>query len=151
MIDGLGVHRLDETDVVSDAGDMGKEFGDFGAGLAVFFEFVFGAGNGEGFLARGHAGFSLVEVDKVSEFPAVVFLEFWFVVEEVLGGGGAGLEEVDHALGLWFGLESGFGSQAVAQHGGERGDTDAGGGLSEEVASVDEELGLGKGIVHDEV
>lgn len=110
MIDGLGVHRFDETDVVSDAGDMGEEFGDFGAGLAVFFEFVFGSGNGEGFLARGHPGFSLVEVDEVSEFLAVVFLKFWFVVEEVLGGGSAGLEEIDHALGLWLGLGRGAGS-----------------------------------------
>lgn len=130
---------------------MREEFGDFGAGLSVFFEFVFGASNGKGLLARGHTSFSLVEVDEVSEFPAVVFLEFWFVVEKVLWGGSAGLEEVDHALGLWFGSDNGFGSQAVAQHGGKRGDTDAGGGLSKEVASVDKELGLGKRIVHGEI
>ena len=150
VVDGLGVHRPDEADVVSDTGDMGKEFGDFSAGLAVFFEFVFGAGDGEGFLARGHAGFSLVEVHEVSEFPAVVFLEFWFVVEEVLGGGRPGLEEVDHAFRLGLGRSSWFFTKTVAQHGGEGGDTDAGGGLAEKVASVDEKLGLGKGIGHDD-
>lgn len=148
VVNGLGIHRADEADVIGNPGDVGEEFGDFGAGLAVFFEFVFGAGDGKGLLPGGHAGFPLVEIDEFAEFFAVVFLELGFVVEEILGGRGAALEEVDHALGLGGGFWGGFSAEVLAEHGGESSDTDAGGRPAEEVASVDEELGLGEWIVH---
>ena len=150
VVDGLGVHRPDEADVIGEAGDVGEEFGNFGAGFAVFLEFVFGAGDGKGFLSGGHAGLTLVEVHEVAEFLAVVFLELGFVVEEVLGGGCPGLEEVDHAFRPGLGRSSWFLAKTVAQHGGEGGDADAAGGLAKEVASVDEKLGLGEGIGHGE-
>lgn len=41
-----------------------------------------------------------------------------------------------------------FSAEVLAEHGGESSDTDAGGRPAEEVASVDEELGLGEWIVH---
>lgn len=116
----------------------------------MFFKFVFGAGDGEGFLAGGHAGFALVQFNEFTEFLAVVFLEFGFVVEEVLGGGGATLEEVNHALGLGRGLGiwAGFGSKVIAEHGSEGGNADAGSGFPKEVAAVDEKLGFGEGVEH---
>ena len=114
----------------------------------MFFEFVFGAGNGEGFLPGGHAGFALVHLDEFAEFLAMMFLKFGFVIEEILGGWGAALEKVNHALGFGRGLGGGFCAEVLAEHGGECRDTDTGGGLAKEVASVHEELGLGKGIVH---
>lgn len=125
MVDGLGIHRANEADVVRDAGNVGKELGDFVAGFPVFLEFVFGAGDGEGLLSGGHAGFPLVQFDEFAEFLTVVFLEFGFVVEKVLGGGGTALEEVDHALRFGCGLGDWFGSKIVAEHGSEGGDADA--------------------------
>lgn len=63
---------------------MREEFGDLGAGLAVFFEFVARAGDGETFLPGAHAGLALVQFDEVAEFLAEVIDELWFVVEKVL-------------------------------------------------------------------
>lgn len=156
VVDGLGIHRADEANLVADSGDVGEEFGDFGAGLAVLFEGVFGACDGKGFLAGGHAGLALVGLDELAEFLTEVFLELGLVVEEVLLGRRAALEEVDHALGPGGGLESlactgSLGAKVAIEHGGEGGDTDAGGAFAEKVPAVDEELGLGKGIVHGEV
>ncbi len=127
VVDGLGVHRADEADVVGEAGDVGEELGDFVPGFTMFLEFVFGSGDGEGLLAGGHAGFALVQFDEFAEFLAVVFLEPGFVVEKVLGGGGAALKEVDHALGLGCGLGERFGSKIIAEHGSEGGDADTAG------------------------
>lgn len=156
VVDGLGVHRADEANLVADAGDVGEEFGDLGAGLAVLFKLVFGAGDREGFLAGGHAGFTLVGIDKVAEFLAEVFLELGFVVEEVLLGWRTALEEVDHALGLGRGFKGiacagSLRAKVAIEHGGEGGDADAGGTFTEKVPAIQHELGLAKGIVHGEV
>jgi hypothetical protein len=69
----------------------------------------------------------LVHLDEFAEFFAVVFLEFRFVVEKILGRRGAALEELDHAFGFGRGLGGGFCDEVLAEHGGDGGDADAGG------------------------
>lgn len=46
MIEGIGVHAFDDTDIIDDAGQTGKQFRDFDATLPVAGEFEFGTQEG---------------------------------------------------------------------------------------------------------
>lgn len=41
MVEGIGVHAFDDTDIIDDAGQSGKKFRNFDATLSVAVEFEF--------------------------------------------------------------------------------------------------------------
>lgn len=92
----LGVHGVDEAEVVDVLGNMGKEGADPAAGLAVLFEIP------EWFEELALGLFSegvFADADEV-EGLAVAFDELGFVVEGIDMAGAAGHEEEDDSLGL---------------------------------------------------
>src|SRR5436190_1651629 len=65
VIDGLGVHGPDETKIASNPGGVRHEFADPCTGGAVLGEWKHGGGDGQGFLAAGHAGEALGAADGI--------------------------------------------------------------------------------------
>ena len=77
---------------------MRQQLAEPGAGLAVLGELEVRAGERDRRLLGRHAGEALAAADVVGQLLAVLLVEQRLVVEEVLLGGAAGLEEVDDAL-----------------------------------------------------
>lgn len=96
MGNALGVHGVDEAEVIDMLGDVGKEAADPATGLAVLFEIPKGLEEfALAFLPKG----LLSDADEV-EGLAIAFDELGFVVEGIDMAGTAGHEEKDDALGL---------------------------------------------------
>ena len=101
VVDGLGVHRFDDGDVIDDAGGVREEFADPSAVLTVSFELEHRRDAGERFLLAGHPGEALPLADALGQLRAVEFPHRRVVVEGVDVRGPAGEEQVDHPLGFW--------------------------------------------------
>ena len=100
VIDRLGMHRLDEAQVVHDLGRVRQEFADPCPALAVPGELERGRGRGEAGLSGGHAGQALTHANRVRQLGAAQRVEFRLVIEQVHLRGSAGLEQVDDAFGF---------------------------------------------------
>ncbi len=117
VIDLLGMHGLDETELVGDFCGVGQEFADPGAALAMARELVNGLGEGEARLRRGHRGEALALAHAGREFLAVALGERGLVVEGLHLRRPAEHEEIDDALGL--GGKVGVGEESFGGGGGE--------------------------------
>ena len=129
---------LTNAEVVGDLAMMGQEVAEPGARLAMLGELEVGAGERDRRLLGAHAGEPLGAADFGGELLAVFFVEQRFVVEEVLLGGAAGLEEVDDAFRLRGEGRGGgerIGEALLGEQGGERGAAETGGRGAEEVAT----------------
>ena len=126
VVELVGVHRLDEADVIDVPGEAGHAVGDPGAGLAVLLEGEDGAEELWGAFDEGE-GFAFEELGRA--VFEVVFDELGLVVEKFLLGRGAGHVEVDDALGL----------------GGNHGGAGDGGAVGEIDAATGSACELGKG------
>ena len=67
MVDGLGVHRFDDAEIVGDLGCVWEEFAEPGSALAVLGELENRGGNRKRFLAGGHSGDPLAHADRVGK------------------------------------------------------------------------------------
>src|SRR5687768_6456084 len=110
MDGGLVLHGADETEVVSALADVGEEFGDGEAGLAVVFEFP--GGGEEGFELDAMGGGDVFG-DGVGAGFAVEILEGGFGVEGVDLGDAAAHEEDDDGFGGGVEMRAGSGSQKI--------------------------------------
>ncbi|XAM01401.1 hypothetical protein OT109_08400 [Phycisphaeraceae bacterium D3-23] len=159
VVDRLGVHRLDDAQLLGARPGVGQQLTDVEAlvrVVVVAVELEDRRRDGERGLARGHAGdaLALVDLGEGAQVLAAVFLQAGFVVEEVELRGRTHLVEEDDALGL--GREVGRAQHAAARdadarhlagRGGvgeerrERADPHAGDhalrGLAEELASCE--------------
>ena len=100
VIDGIGLHGLDERDVVHHLAGVGQEFAQFRSGLSVLLELEHRRGYRQPILAGGHAGDPLALADRIREILAVKLAQQRLVIEQVDLRRRAGLEHVDHALRL---------------------------------------------------
>jgi len=100
VVDVLGLHRLDVADRVGNPGDVGEEFADGSAALAMACELVAGSGNREGTLPGSHAGDAFGHLDVLGELFTTKLVQSRLMVEEILLGGRTALEKVNNALGF---------------------------------------------------
>ncbi len=136
VVGDIGVHGADDGEVIGAFADVGEEFTDLEAGLAVALE-------GEGG-TEGGAGFAFCfEVER--EFLAVPAGEFRFGVEGIDVGDAAIGEDMDDAFGFGWKV-GGFGGEGGGWAGGESGgigeEAEAEG--SETEAAALEELAAGE-------
>ena len=100
MVNGVGMHALNEAYLVRDRSDMWHEVADPCAALAVLLE---GFNRSEEQLTvsvASHCAEALTTDVAFRHRSVVELLEFGFVVPEVAVGWGAVLKEVDDSLGL---------------------------------------------------
>ena len=91
MIGYVGVHRIDNGDIVNMLGCMVEEFADMDPRFSILFKFE---GGGE-----SDTSFSLCfQIDR--KFLTVSFLQFWFVVERIDVGRPSIHEKMDNAFGF---------------------------------------------------
>ena len=95
MVEGVGVHRLDDAEVVGDLRQVWEELGHFRAALSVTGEFELGAEQRGAGIDEGGA-VALQEIRRRE--LAVPLGELGFVVEEFEVTGGACHEEINHAF-----------------------------------------------------
>src|SRR5207302_920258 len=100
VVDRLGVHRLDKAQLIDDAGRVRQQLAHPGATPAVSRELEGRAGEWDGRLVNRHAGQALAAADVVGQLLAIFFVEQGLVVEEILLGRAAALEQVDDAPDL---------------------------------------------------
>ena len=100
MVDGLGVHALDHAHVVDDMGQVVQRLAQPSAGLAVAGELERTRGAGERFLAGGHRGLALGRVNGFGHLLPETLGQVRLVVEEIHLRRAAGLEQINHPLGL---------------------------------------------------
>ena len=98
VVDRLGVHRLDDAELVHDLGGVRQQFADPGARLAVPGELELRSGDRKRPLKRGHAGQALPHADRRRQFLAVHRAQLRLVVEQLELRRPATLKEVDDAL-----------------------------------------------------
>ncbi len=132
VVDGGGGGGFNEGEVVGNGAEVGEDFGEVHAALAMWVEFEHGGGD-EFVFALGHSGDALALGDGVGEGFFEAFVEVGFVVEEVELGGGAGHEEEDDAFG--FGFWGGPGGGGLGGEVAEDGGAEAHGGGVEELAA----------------
>ena len=97
MIDLLGVHRLDETNLVGDRANAGQEFAEPSATLAVLAELELRRLDRQ-FLLGGHCRQPLAHAHRRRQLLAAPRLQARLVVEQIGVGGRAGLGEINHPL-----------------------------------------------------
>ena len=100
VIDRVGVHRADEAQFVRDAREVRHQFGQPRSALAVLRELENARRDGERLLARGHRGEALTLANGFGQLLFASRGEVRFGVEQIHLRRRAGLEKVDHALGL---------------------------------------------------
>ena len=98
VVDRGGGGGVDEGEFVSDGAEVGEDFGEPHAALAMLVEFEHG-GCDEFFASFGHGGHALAVGDGVGEDFFEAFVELGLVVEEIELAGGSGHEEKDDAFG----------------------------------------------------
>ena len=103
VIDGLGVHGLDEAEFVHKLRRPRHQVADPRAALAVLRELEDGAGHGQRGLIARHTGQALAHAHAGGQVLPVVFVERGFVVEQIELRRPAGHEQVNDAVG--FGRE----------------------------------------------
>ena len=99
VVDLLGLHRLDDGDVVDDFGGVRQQLAEPGTLFAVLRELEDGRRSGKFGLKGTHAGEALAHADRFRQIGAALFRESRFVVEQIELGGRAVLEEIDDAFG----------------------------------------------------
>ncbi len=99
VVDGLGVHALDEAQLVGQRGGVRHQLAHPRAAFAVLLELERTAGERDRGLVDAHAGEPLAAADVVGQLFAVLFVQQRLVVEQVLLRRPAALEEIDDALG----------------------------------------------------
>ena len=100
MVDGLGMHRFNDGDVIGNAANVRQGFVDPRAVLAHPFELKHRCHAGERFLSTGHGGEALTVADGIRQFFPVKFSHGRLVIEHVDVAGAAGVEQHDDTLGL---------------------------------------------------
>ena len=138
MIDRLGVHRLDEAEIVRHGREVRHQFADPRAASAVLPEAIFRRRDREAILLRRHAGEPLAAANGVGKIDAAHVVELRLVVEEVHLRRSARLEEIDDALGLGGEVRQAgqaVGAGVVVEQGRERGGAETDAGTLEEVAA----------------
>ena len=103
MIDRLGVHQLDETNLVGDRTDAGQEFAEPSATLAVPAERELRRLDRQ-LLLGGHRRQPLAHAHRRRQFLAAPRLQARLVVEQIGVGGRAGLGEINYPLRLGWKL-----------------------------------------------
>ena len=83
VVDGFGVHRFDESDVIDDGGRLREQFAEPRPRLTMLLKIEDRRGAGERLLPGGHAGDTLPHADRIGEFGAVQFLQLRLVIEQV--------------------------------------------------------------------
>ena len=99
VVDGLGVQRLDEADVVGDCLMVRQQIADPRAVLAAEFARLERGHHRIGALVARHAGEALRAFDRRRDLLAGVLVEHRLVVEKIDVRETAALEEAKHALG----------------------------------------------------
>ena len=99
VIDGFGVHRLDEAQVVDDLCRVRQQLADPRTGLSVLRELEHRRRHRKGRLRRGHAGQTLPHPDRGRQLRAAQIVQPRLVVEHVHLRRPARLKQIDHALG----------------------------------------------------
>ena len=118
VVDGLRIHRLDETQVVRHAGGVRQQFAEPRARLAVLLELEHGPGQRQRGLIARHACQTLALTHRVRQLFAVFLVQQRLVVEQVDLRRPAAHEQVDHAFGLGRMME--LGHHAARQRGAPR-------------------------------
>src|SRR5262249_51336785 len=98
VIDLVGVHRLDDGDLVDDLSGMRQQLAHPGSRLPVLSEFENRFDAGERALARSHSGDALALPDRRWEFRPMQPLEGRFVIEGLDLRWASRLVEEDHTL-----------------------------------------------------
>ena len=100
MVDGLGVHRLNDGDVVGHAANVRQSLVHPCAVLAHALEFKHRSDTGERFLAAGHGGQPLAVADGFREFFAMEIAHCRFVIEHVDMAWAARVKQHNDTLGF---------------------------------------------------
>ena len=100
VVDGLGVHALDDAELVGDGLDPGQQIADPRALFAAAFAGFQGRHHGIRGLAAGHSGEPLRTLHAGRKLLAGVLVKHRFVVEEVHVREPAALEQAEHAFRL---------------------------------------------------
>ena len=98
MVDGLGIHVFDDTNVVGNFGGVRENFGERLARVTVLGELERRTGEGDGGLVARHAGEALATADLVGKLLAMHLVEERLGIVEIELGGATGLEEEDDPL-----------------------------------------------------
>ena len=97
MVEGLGVHRADDGNIIGDRADVWQDFRHLSASLAVFFELKFGA---EEIIVRRDKG-GLVVLQEFSRWLGTIKSgELRFIVKEIEMAGSTTHVEEDDILGF---------------------------------------------------
>ena len=100
VVDSIGVHALDHAHIVDDFGQVMQWLAQPSAGLAVAGELERTWGTGERGLAGGHRGLALGRINGLGHFLPEALGQVRLVVEEIHLRRAAGLEKINHPLGL---------------------------------------------------
>ena len=83
MVDGLGVDRLHNAQVINDRGRMRQQLADPRASMAVLGELERRTRHRKRTLSRGHRGDALTHPDRVRQLGLVQFVESGFVIQQL--------------------------------------------------------------------
>ena len=100
VIDLLGVHRLDEAEIVDDLRRVRHQLADPGPRLSILLESECRWRDRERCLIRAHGGEPLALPDRVGQIHSPHFRELWLVVEELQLRRPAALKQINDSLGL---------------------------------------------------
>ena len=100
VVDRLGVHRIDDADVVGDLAVVRQQVADPLPGFSVLFKGHERLGRGKALLTRGHAREPLALSNRIGQVLTVELFERRFVIKRVDLAGSTGLTQVDDPLGL---------------------------------------------------
>ncbi len=99
MIDGVGMHGLDDRDLVGDLAGVRQQFAQPHARRAMLLELEDRRRGRKGGLIRGHAGQALAHPHRFRQIAAAQLLKPGLVIEQVQLRGSAVLEQINDALG----------------------------------------------------
>ena len=102
VIDRLSKRAVHDAQVFRDRRCVWEKLADPDASIVVFLpgEFVFRRTDGERFLSGGHAGDALSVANVFGQVLSGHLLHFGFVVPQIVMGGSAAHEQIDHAFGF---------------------------------------------------
>ena len=142
VVDRFGVHRADHGEPVHDAGELGQQFRDLEARIALPREGEVRAGEWKARLTAGHGRQPLHADDALGNLLAVVGLQPRLGIEEIHLRGPAGEKHEDHALGTGRGMAGGceerrfVAASRTGEQRGECGRPETAGGVQEELPAA---------------
>ena len=98
MIDGVGMHRFDERQIINALCRMRQQFADPPSALAMLIEFEFTGGHGQSLLPAGHGSDSLPRIDLQ------VLVKVLFQRKHIVPG-------IDLGGSRWCAIDNGFGGR----------------------------------------